>query len=410
MKREKIAILPKVFDYDGDMSKKWYVYFSVKDPRSGKMVVKKLYAGLFKEKNKEKRYKVAEQIISKYTELLRTGYNFLTDETESIYSDSLQYQNSVKVYQERRKANRSFNYFASMFLNERTSGMEESTVQTYRSKPRIFDAWLKREHMDQADITALDNPTIIRFFMFLNNEHKSSDITYNKYKNILNAVFNYVLDQGKVTHNPVQRIPKCFRVVDQASKPINPEHIQKIILRLKQNPQLYLFAMFEYYCFMRPGKEIRLMKIGWIDWGNGVIKVPVANNKTKLVKMPIIPDELMHIMMKDYKLHTYPKDYYVFGREGEPGPQYLGKNTMAYRFMKIRKELDLPEDYTLYCFKHTGNSMLRRSGAASYDRMMQNGHTSIKTTEIYDRDKFGFESEHIRKNFPAIDKPAKYRG
>lgn len=36
--------------------------------------------------------------------------------------------------------------------------------------------------------------------------------------------------------------------------------------------------------------------------------------------------------------------------------------------------------------------------------MMQNGHTSIKTTEVYDRDNFGFESDHIRKKFPAMDK------
>jgi len=400
--KEKIAILPKLFDYSGDISKKWYVYFSVRDPRTGKMVVKKIYKGMHMHKTKKHRTEAANEIIEKYTEKLRAGFNFLEDETQCIYTDSLQYFNTAQIYKQQKKANRSFNYFASQFIDQHSAGLEHSTILTYKSKLRIFNTWLMREGMDDADITSIDNLVILKFFEFLNIEKKSSGVTYKKYKNTLHILFEYILDQKAILYNPLQRIPKCLRVVDEAPKAIHPHHLKEIVAMLKDKPQLYLFAMFEYYCFLRPGREIRLMKISWIDFGSGIIRIPKSVNKTKIDKNPIIPDEFLRILMEDYKLHTYPKNFYVFGRAGEPGTLHLGKNTMAARFMKIRKKLDLPADYMLYSFKHTGNSMLRRSGANGYERQMQNGHTSLRTTEIYSNDKFGFESEHIRKKFPAF--------
>ena len=37
MKRKKIVILPKLNDAGGDLSKKWFIYYSVRDPRTDKM-------------------------------------------------------------------------------------------------------------------------------------------------------------------------------------------------------------------------------------------------------------------------------------------------------------------------------------------------------------------------------------
>lgn len=39
MKRKKIVILPKLNDAGGDLSKKWFIYYSVRDPRTDKMNV-----------------------------------------------------------------------------------------------------------------------------------------------------------------------------------------------------------------------------------------------------------------------------------------------------------------------------------------------------------------------------------
>ena len=38
MKRKKIVILPKLNDAGGNLSKKWFVYYSIRDPRTDKMM------------------------------------------------------------------------------------------------------------------------------------------------------------------------------------------------------------------------------------------------------------------------------------------------------------------------------------------------------------------------------------
>jgi integrase len=401
MKREKIAILPKLFDYGGDLNKKWYVYYSVIHPQKGKLVTQKIYKGLHTKKTHKERYLEAQDIINRYTLLIKAGYNPYTDDDNAIYADSLQYSAAAKVYTQQRKTNRSFNYFASIFI-KKFDGLENTTAETYKSKLRTFNNWLTGQNINHIDVNEINNEVVLRFFEYLLHERQSSASTYNKYKNILITFFDFLIDQGAKTMNPVQRIPKCTRKNEQRISAINPAHIDQLVEALKEMPDLYLFTMFEYYCFMRPGREIRLMKISWIDWGTGVVRVPAEMTKTKKAKQPIIPDEFMKILMDEYQLHKCNRDFYVFGKEGKPGPQHLGKNTMRYRFMHIRRKLNLPEDYVLYSFKHTGNGRLEKIGVNSFDRMMQNGHTSITTTERYTKDKFGFESDHIRKHFPKM--------
>lgn len=400
-KREKICILPKLYNFGGDLSKKWYVYFSVKDPKSGKMITQKVYNGLFKVKTFSGRMKIAEKLIGEYAELLKNGYNPLLDDTKAIYTDNLQYFHAARVYRERKLNNKTFNYFANEYLRIETSGLETASISTYKSKIRTFNSWLILKQYHEVDISAINNYIIIEFFTYLNNERKSSASTYRKYKNLITDIFEFAINRKAINTNPVSRLPRCLRVTDKAPKPINSKDVIEFIDKIINYPQLYLFIMFEYYCFMRPG-EIRLMQISWIDWGNGVIRIPKNMNKTKITKTPIIPNVFMQILRNDYKLHELPKTWYVIGKDKCPGLSVTGKNTMRNRFNVIRKELHMPIDYMLYSWKHTGNGRLEKAGASPYERKGQNGHTTISTTERYSNDKFGFESQLIREGFPEL--------
>jgi len=403
MNREKFAILPSLYDFGGSMNPdhKWYVQFSVKDPKSGRMVRKKLYSGFAKLKHKHERYALAKQLIQEYTDKLTAGWNPLVDDKKSLYTDQLQYKNAAKIYLDQKLGNSTLNFHINQFLKT-IAGLHPNTVSTYTSKLRVFQMWCNKEGMAESDITAFDNKLIKAFFTYLNNERQSSKTTYNKYKQILFALFEQVADEGKIVVNPVQRLPKCTRVVDREPKPINDEDVKVFMDRIKNNKQMFLFVLFEYYCLMRPG-EIRLMKISWIDFGRKIINIPKEINKTKRSKTPIVPTDFMKILREDYQLHLYNKDFYVIGKEnGEPGPVHLGKNTIRTRFNVIRKELKMPVDYMLYSWKHTANVRLERQNVSNYDRMMQNGHTSIVTTEKYTRNKTGFKSDVLENNYPSV--------
>ncbi len=406
MKREKIAILPTLYDFGGSMKPehKWYVQFSVRDPKSGQMVRKKIYTGFAKIKQKSQRYAHADQLIKEYTDKLAAGWNPFRDDKKAIYTDQLQYRNAARIYQEQKAGNNTINFYINQFLQANMSGLDPNTVSTYTSKFRVFQMWCNKEGLTDSDVTAFDNQFIKSFFVYLNNERQSSKITYNKYRQLLFTLFESIAETGKISVNPVQRLPKCTRIVDKAPKPIADEDMDMFMASISKQKQLYLFTQFIYYCCMRPN-EIRLMKVGWIDFGRKIVNIPKDINKTKRPKTPIIPNEFMKILREEYQLHLYDKDFYVIGKHNDkPGPEHLGKNTIRTRFNVIRKSLKMPVDYMLYSIKHTANVRLERENVSNYDRMMQNGHTSITTTERYTKNKVGFKSEKLANHYPSLVK------
>lgn len=405
MKRKKIAILPEINNCGGDLSKKWFVYYSYRDPRNGKMKRFKEYKGLHRHKSYEERMQAAIQLKDKLSQKLRNGWSpFLDDET-AIYEDQLQYQNVARIYGKMKAANKTVGYFSSKLvdLKMEEEDLEPETISTYKSKLRIFNQWLDRDGLADVDISAIDNSIVLKFFDFLINERSLSGNTIKKYRQLLQEMFE-VARKGKNIHtNPVYDIPKCKRVNDQSPRPIAEFDIQELKEAIrKEDPQLWLAISFEYYCFLRPGKELRLLKIKDIDFIRGVVDVEQLRAKTNLERFPTIPTVFLRELRNVYHLHECPRDYFVFGKDGKPGPKELGKNNMRTRFRNIRKKLNMPEGYKYYSWKHTGNGRASDAGISLQALQDQNGHASIKTTEIYMRHKIGKVSEEIRDKFPEL--------
>ncbi len=45
MSRQKLLILPRLHAYDGDLAKQWFVFYSFRDPSTGKMKRFRIYGG-----------------------------------------------------------------------------------------------------------------------------------------------------------------------------------------------------------------------------------------------------------------------------------------------------------------------------------------------------------------------------
>ena len=83
MKRKKIVILPKLNDAGGNLSKKWFVYYSVRDPRTDKMERFKDHVGLSHPDESVRRER-ADKIIQELTVKLKKGWTPFLDDTEAI--------------------------------------------------------------------------------------------------------------------------------------------------------------------------------------------------------------------------------------------------------------------------------------------------------------------------------------
>lgn len=405
MKRKKVCILPEVNNCGGDISKKWFIYFSYRDPRNDKMKRFKVYEGLHKIKDFNKRTEAAERLADEYRVNLKNGWNpFLSDDT-AIYEDQLQYNNVARIYGKLRSSNKTINYYSSKFLQEKESGggVEPETIATYRSKFRILEQWLDKNGMGGDDITMINNHVILDFFYFLINTEKLSFHTVKRYRQLLRNMFEFAKKEKVIMENPVFDIPQCKRINDRAPRPIAEFDIlpfHEVIQ--KEDPQLWMAISFEYYCFLRPGKELRFLRIGDIDFARGVINVDAIRAKTNLERFPTIPLVFLKELREIYQLHREPKHFFVLGNAGRPGLMPLSKNTLRNRFRAFREKLNMPDSYKFYSWKHTGNGRASDAGISLKALQDQNGHTSSKTTEIYMRHKIGQVNHEIRDNFPPI--------
>ena len=74
---------PKIYTGYGDLKKRWYVYFSYRNPETGRLIrVTPFYGAANKYKKKEDRLFLLSAYRKKILELLKKGYNPFGDNTE----------------------------------------------------------------------------------------------------------------------------------------------------------------------------------------------------------------------------------------------------------------------------------------------------------------------------------------
>ena len=402
MERIKMIILPQLNDCAGDITKNWFVYYSVRDPRTNRMERFKTYKGINKFKNPERRYAKSEEIIGEISKKLKEGWTPFKDDSKIIYADQLRYTNVVEIYGEMRASNRSFRFYSNKYLETLTKA-SDGTLGTYRSKLRIFSEWIEANY-GEVDISAVTNSVVLKFFSeYLIGKKKLADKTIRCFKQNISNVFDYVVEEGRVMKNPVYNIPQGYDK-DEAPRPVAEFDIQKFRdLISRRDPQLWMAIEFETYCFLRPGKELRLLKIRDIDFARGLINVDRFRSKTNRDRFATIPDHFLIKIREVYNLHKYNRDFYVFGKGYKPGPECLGKNNLKNRFNSFREMLNMPSEYKLYSWKHTGNSLALDNNISMYALRDQNGHSSVQVTEIYTKNKIGTISREIRDKFPDLD-------
>lgn len=401
MQRTKMIKLPVVYDAGGDLSKKWFIEFYVRNPRTGRMERQRISKGINKFHTLKERKAAAEEMRQHWTEKLRAGWSPFTDES-IIYDDNLQYQTFIKSYRVAKSRNGTFRFYASKYIDSIFNEVEETTISTYRSKLRLFDAWLEGEQMNDADISCITWNVMVKFFLFIIEERELSKVSVDNYRILLSAVFEFLRKERKLFPNPCIDLPGTKRINDSAAAPINEDDIpifKKAIL--KHDPQLWLAICFEYYCYMRPRKEIRFLKIGDINFGLGQIKIRFENAKTK-ERFVNIPRPFLKLIRETYRLHTYPRHYFVIGKGGEPNPQGVSINNLSNRFVRIREKLNMPDEYKMYSWKHTGVIMASDAGVPDREIQDQAGHTTIVTTERYMRKKRASRMPNLVEKVPEI--------
>ena len=400
MDRQKLIILPKLCTCKNDPEKQWFVFYSVRDPRTGKMVRFRHYDG-FVDLPVKARIEHGKQLIDHYTSRLRSGWTPFADDIKTIYTDHIDYKTVAEMYGNKRSANNNIRVWISKFLEDIQPGIRHTSYITYQSKMRIFVLWLEREKIALNDISTINNEVVNQFFRYLIDDRKLSKISIGKYTELLSNAFKYFLKQKRIPYNPVYDIPLCNRINDQAPRPISRIDIEPFKKEITKDPELWLAVMFEYYCALRPGYEIREMKIKDLDLVAGTVRVTRERAKNHRERIVTIPLQLLQ-ELRSYNLQSYDREFYIFGKGGLPGHLFIGKNKLNYKFNKIRTKLKMPREYKFYSWKHTAAIELDENKIPLMDISRHYGHTSISITNEYMKNKKAGVSTAIRDKYSTL--------
>ncbi len=402
--RKEIVRLPQIYDCDGRISEKddWFIEFYVRNPKTDRMQRFKKYKGINKFHTHNERLQAAKERKEYWTGKLKAGWTPFNDGSV-IYEDSIGFQTAIKNYRKLKSKNGTFRFYASKYIDFKRAELEPSSISTYTSRLRIFDAWLEGQQLNGTDVSCITNQVMVDFSWHIINNVELSRTTVQNYQNLLKEVFDHVRKERKQFPNPCFELPMTRRVNDSAALPIQEMDIPVFKKKIsKEDSQLWMACQFVYYCFLRPRKELRFLKIGDIDFGRSVVRVRSANAKTDITRVVTVPDVFMKELRQVYKLHTFPRDFYVIGKKRLPGPECVSYNNMGNRFADFRKELYMPKEYVMYSWKHTGNGRAALKGIPMRDLQGQNGHTTVQMTEVYIKNINGMRSDKIISEFPPL--------
>ena len=401
MSRPKNDIIyPHLNNGDGDMNAAWYVEYSIRNNATGRMERKRTYKGFAKLDSFEERMSHAEKLIEEYTRKIEAGDIATAPMLE--YEDELLFDTATFKFRKRLGPKFAFRVMASRFIKMKRKEVNPNTIQTYKSKLRIFNEFLTANKLADKNITAIKNHHVVEFMNQVSDENDLSRTSVNKYQQILHTFFKWAIERERVyMENPVMNIPRLGLVVDESAPSISKKIRAKLKNKIeKEDPQLWLQICFQYYCAIRPA-ELRMMKLKHINYDNEVVTVYnflAKNHRTETVGIPV---QLMR-MIENLNLQDYDQSLYLFSYDGKPGVKPLGKNNMRNRFNRFRDELNLSNEIKLYSWKHAGAMELVESGANVYKIQRHFRHQSLTTTERYWAKRMGSAGKQIIEQFPDI--------
>lgn len=208
---------------------------------------------------------------------------------------------------------------------------------------------------------------------YLTKRYPNNNTTYNTAKRYYKCIFNIMTELGYTSSNPVSGI-KNKRAVASINRAFEPDELTALLAYLKEHDRvLYRVSILMYTTFLRPHKEIRLLRARYFDLKSGLLILPSRYTKNgKQVTIPLqtlVKDELSFIA------DMQPDDF-VFG---VVNPDYFSTRWGK----KIRGVYPLKENQTLYSIRHTAavDMYKRTKDVALIQNLMR--HSSMEVTLGY---------------------------
>lgn len=285
-------------------------------------------------------------------------------------------------------------------VESRKAGKKLLTRYGYDSKLKVFAEWYRvskyppvTDHMGNNFLAWLAKRDSI-----------NSNTSINDYRRQLKSFFQDLVDFGFIAINPfskTKKLPQRTTTKSWFRKPIQKK--LKGLMSEQGDVQLWLCCMIQFYCFVRPGDEMRHLRVGDIFKDSKGWKFRLSGSSLKTGRFRFIPiPPALKSQLEDY-ISDADDSFYIFGKEGQPGKKTVGRNFFYNRHRIYMNQLGLGKGYSLYSWKNTGAVMMYQEGVKMKYISLLMGHSSIEITDEYFKS-LGIDDvmDDVKINYPVI--------
>ncbi len=182
---------------------KWYVEYSVRNLQTGIMNRFRIYEGFEQCSNDDERLLLSEKMVCEYRKKLESGWTPY-ENSKILYQNELMYANEAGISTRQCYSSNGISFYMSDFLREKKTEITPKSYETYVSKFRLFNLYLKSIGLEDASVGQVNNEIIVLFMKHIAEKKGLSRVTMDKYQQILYIFFEYLRKRKRlIIDNPV---------------------------------------------------------------------------------------------------------------------------------------------------------------------------------------------------------------
>ncbi|OJV51673.1 MAG: hypothetical protein BGO31_00265 [Bacteroidetes bacterium 43-16] len=416
----KKSLEVKLFHYDADITKEWYVGFRMECPTSGKRKPFQIRLGINYEHTVKSRMRVGNDLVELVKQSLDAGWDPF-DQPLDIYLENFQtVEVKAKLEADRVEAERIerlglVNCLQRAFKNREKSFAKKSRTDiegvlnfavaaatTLGLDKMIISEARKSTVKAILDQIAIDRQAEYDLHARLGKRKNIfTGNSYNKYKGYLSILFADIEGDDLIEFNPCAKIKNRREIKTNIHRHATEEERTIIVSTLKTNHyRFYKFLSTIHAAGVRI-EELMSFKIFDIDHVNKGLKLDHTIAKTdesRIVPLPLFAYDYICEMTDGY-----PDHYYIFNTDFKPGT-FERKRPGDYATKKWREIIKegLGLSVSLYSFKGLGGEDKRKAGVSKGAVSAGFGHSSLNMTDVYlhgEQDRINAE---IRERSPEL--------
>ena len=354
----------KLYDFNGDISKKWEVAFYVWDLGNKKFVRKKDYS-INKERTVEGRLEAANKLMSTIKSVLKKGACIPAQNTKN---------NILSIEEALMKAYE----LKSLSYSHRSKESIKPILQK-------FITFLGEERAAQ-NVETLKRLDILNFRLHLcQKTPRLSNKTINAYCGYVTSLVGAMVELTLLETNPFLGMRSLKELKTKRNRGLNEEEAVELKIALMQHRySLWLYVQFVFYCWLRP-REISLLRCNNFDMKKGVIYVRANDTKGKKDDIIHIPSKFLEVL-KPLKIDKRDPNLFIFSKSNKEdmfGEEGFDETRFTKMHKGICRKLGFDEDITLYSWKREGVKAAFESGANLNDIREHGRWTSFKELLTY---------------------------